>query len=156
MSFHFINSPQKKKIVEKLNDQFGITSIPHLLLQTGKEKIRAFSGHMSKDELMELTRLARVEIIGLYVLREEHDMRLSLDGALLYKDQITKNKFELTKEQMEAWMRGEELLIKHQPGTYIMTYQGKILGCGRSTGDKIANYIPKDRRVRQKTSMKSK
>lgn len=153
MNVQFITSPEKKKIVSKLTEQFGITHIPQLLIRTGKDKIRAFSGHMSKDELTKLSQLARVEIIGLYVMREEEELRLSLDGALLFKEQISKNKLQISKEQLDQWMRGEELQQKHLPGMYVVAYESDLVGCGRSTGEKVTNFVPKDRRVRQKTSL---
>ncbi len=147
----FIKSKEKQKIVEILNEQFGIQEIPHLLLQVGKEKIRAFSGNLSKEEIAELNELLRIETIGIYLLKNEHenDFRLSFDALHILKDQITKNIFELTDDQFKLWTRGNDLDIKTEKGTFIISYKGDFLGCGKSNGEKIFNYVPKDRRLRK-------
>ena len=44
-----LTSSDKKKILEQLNNQFGITELPYLLIQFGQEKIRVYSGILSKD-----------------------------------------------------------------------------------------------------------
>ena len=39
-----LTAAQKKKIIKQLNEQYGISEIPHLFLQFGKEKIRTNFG----------------------------------------------------------------------------------------------------------------
>ena len=46
-----LSSSQKKKVLEQLEDQFGINSLPYLFLQFGKDKIRIYSGNLSKSGL---------------------------------------------------------------------------------------------------------
>ena len=45
-----------KKIVKEI-EQFGVTKIPELLIKTGKERIRAYSGNLSKEEIMDLWKI---------------------------------------------------------------------------------------------------
>jgi hypothetical protein len=33
-------------------EQFGVKKIPHLLVRTGNERIRAFSGNLSTEEIL--------------------------------------------------------------------------------------------------------
>ena len=107
MNLRFIKTPEKRKIIEKLKEQFGIEELPYLLIESGKEKIRAFSGHLSKEELMKIKDLAYVEVIGLYLLKEENsEFRLSLDASLALSNQITKNIIEISDQQFEDWIRG--------------------------------------------------
>ena len=151
MRINFVRSAEKKKIVEKLNDSFGIEELPYLLIESGKEKLKAFSGHLSKEEMLEIAETIRIEAIGLYLVKEENnELRLGLDGAWLLKDQITKNIVEVNKEQAEMWMKGLDLDIKTERGPTVIKYKDYIIGCGKSSSEKIYNYVPKDRRVRNK------
>ena len=60
-TYTFIKSSEKNRIIEELNEQFGITNIPYLLIESGKEKIRAFSGSLSKEEIIKAGELAKVD-----------------------------------------------------------------------------------------------
>jgi len=137
--------------MEELQKQFGITTLPFLLIRGGKEKIRAFSGSLSKEEIEKLSEVLRIELIGSYLLKNEHEneYRLSFDSCHMLKDQITKNILDLTDEQFKLWIRGFDLDIKVERGTYIVRYGGDFLGCGKSNNEKLFNYIPKDRRLRK-------
>lgn len=151
MNIHFIKSNQKRDIIEKLKTQFGISELPYLLIESGKEKVRAFSGHLSKEEISKITQIANVEIVGFYLLRQESqdDIRLSFDAPIILKDQITNNIIEINKEQFDSWIRGENIEISTPRGNVIIKYQDDFLGCGKSNGLKVFNYVPKDRRLRK-------
>ncbi len=144
-----IRANEKKKILQKLNEQFGISKIPYLLLRFGKEKIRAFSGSLSSEELKVLDKNLRIENAGLYLAKEQKDgLRLTLDSLSLFKDQINKGILELTDKQAQEWFKGQDLLVKKERGFKILVNDNEMLGCGKSTGEKITNFIPKERRIR--------
>ena len=149
MNIHFIKTPEKREIISELNEQFGITELPYLLIQAGKDKIGGFSGHLSKDETMEISQIANIEIIGLYLLKKEDNFRLSMDAASILKKQINKNIIEIDNEQIKDWMRGHDLDIKTQRGVIIIKNNEDFIGCGKSNGEKVFNYVPKDRRLRK-------
>jgi NOL1/NOP2/fmu family ribosome biogenesis protein len=149
MNTHFIKSNEKREIVAQLKEQFGIESLPYLLIESGKEKIRAFSGSLSKEEILKIGELAKVEIIGLYLIKREHDLRLSLDATTILKNQINKNILELTEEQFQKWIRGHDLQLEAPQGTYVIKYKDDFIGCGKSNGKIIFNYVPKDRRIKK-------
>ena len=67
MNVEFYDSKRKKKLLAQLNSQFGVTEIPRVLFETGKEKVRGFSGDLTIDELYSLDRLANVEFMGLFL-----------------------------------------------------------------------------------------
>ncbi|MDO8508709.1 MAG: hypothetical protein Q7S27_03420 [Nanoarchaeota archaeon] len=148
---HFIRSAEKKRIIEDLNEQFGIEKIPYLLIESGREKIRAFSGNLSKEEILQLTSITLIENIGIYFLSKEDTLRITLDAAHLLKDQITKNILEIDEIQLHDWLRGKDLILQNpiQSGPYIIKYNSDIVGYGKSNGVKIFNYIPKDRRLKK-------
>ncbi len=152
MNIEFINSKEKKRILEKLNDEFGINELPYLLIETGKEKIRGFSGTMTRDEIKLLGELARIEIIGAYLFKEENGaLRLSLDGIHILGKQIGKSIIEISEKELDKWIRGENLEIEHneEQGMYIVKNNNDFLGCGKWNGKVLINFVPKERRIRK-------
>ncbi len=164
MTFKFVKSAEKKRIIEELNVRFGITNFPHLLIESGKEKMRAYSGSLSRDEIVELGRIAKVEGIGLYLLkREVGGFRLSFEGTQMLKSQITKNVIDLDDEQLALWIRGNDLEIESPKGVlivqnadseeiegmYIIKHGSDYLGCGKSNTKKLYNHVPKERRLKK-------
>ncbi|MEK6844396.1 MAG: hypothetical protein AABX83_03120 [Nanoarchaeota archaeon] len=151
MNIRFIRSSEKKRITANLNEQFGIEKLPYLLIESGKERIRGFSGSLSKDEIILIAQLTNVESIGIYLIKKEkeRDLRLSLDAAHLLKDQINKNIVEINESQLYDWLRGKDLEIQTEKGNIIIQYKGDLIGSGKSNGERIFNYVPKDRRLRK-------
>jgi len=144
-----IKSSEKKKILAQLQEQYGIAKLPYLLLRFGKEKIRLYSGNLSSEELNILDKNLRIENAGLYFSKQHQDkIRLSLDALHLLKNQITKNILELTDKQAEQWFKGEDLQIQTNRNFKILKNKEDIIGCGKSTGEKITNFMPKERRVK--------
>ena len=148
MNIKFLKSSEKKKLLAELEEQFGITKLNYLLLETGKEKIRGFSGTMTKEEIKELGEIANVEIIGLYLIKKERKLRLSLDATHTLKDQITKNIIEINNNQLEDWLRGKNLEIVKDGGVHVIKCGDDFIGCGISDGKKLINHVPKERRIR--------
>ena len=168
MKIQILDKAKKKKIIEQIKD-IGITKIPELLIRTGKERIRAYSGNLSREEIQELWRTFSIEGIGLYVAKEiaskksgTKETRLSLDGIHLWENQVKEKIILLNKEQEELWFRGKDIeLTKEQQKKYtfekcfvvVKSHDNKdIIGTGK-TGDKIEilyNYLPKERRRKEK------
>ena len=148
MNIHFIKSSEKKRIVQELNLQFGIQKLPYLLIKSGKEKIRAFSGHLSKEEIKSISYITNIELIGVYLIKKEESLRLTLDATHLLKDQIIKSTVEITDEQLNDWIRGYNLEIQTSRGIKVIRHGSDFVGCGKSNTQKIFNYIPKDRRLK--------
>lgn len=144
-----LKSTHKKKILKQLKEQFGIKKLPYLLIKFGKEKIKLYSGSLSKQELHLLNKNLRIENIGLYSIKQEKDsLRLTLDGIQILKSQINKNILEINDKQAEEWLRGDDLLIQTKKNFVVLKNQNEFLGCGKSTGEKITNFVPKERRVK--------
>ena len=144
-----LTSTDKKRIIEQLNEQFGITDLPYLVIQFGKEKLRLYTGNLSKEELYYLDNEIRIENIGLYFAKyEDVGIRLTIDGVQLLKSQITKNILELDDNQANQWLKGNDLDIKEERGWKILKHKNEFLGCGKSTGERITNFMPKERRIK--------
>jgi len=151
MKIQFIRSSEKKKILERLKEQFGITELPYLLIESGKEKIRAFTGHLSKEEILELKQNINIEIIGAYIIKKEFDsqLRLSFDATHLFKDQIKENIIEINEIQTLEWLKGKDLPIVSPKGIFVIQNKSDYLGCGKSSGSSIINHVPKNRRLKK-------
>ena len=106
-----LKSTQKKKIINQLNEQYGISKLPYLLLQFGKDKIRLYSGNLSVEELNILDVNLRIENIGLYFAKQQVDgIRLTLDGVQLLKEQINKNILKINNKQASDWLKGNPII----------------------------------------------
>jgi NOL1/NOP2/fmu family ribosome biogenesis protein len=150
----FFDKKEKEKLVQQLNEQFGIEEIPWEIAKLGKERIILFSGDMSEKDLLKFDYLARIEGVGLYFAKIDEntkDIRLSIEGANLLKNQIKKNIFEMDEKQAEQWMLGQELNITTgKKGFFIMKFKDDILGTGKISENKISNFVPKSRRLKYK------
>ena len=149
MNIHFIKSSEKKEIVEELSESFGITELPFLLIESGKEKIRGFTGSLSKDEILQLGQIAYIEGIGLYLIRKEESLRLGFDATQLLSGQITKNIIDIDEKQAHEWLKGQDIEIQAPRGTVVIRCGKDFLGCGKSTSERIINHVPKERRLKK-------
>ena len=159
----FIFKTEKKEIIKKL-EYYGITELPFLLVTSGKEKVRGYTGILSTDEIIELDKCVNMEIIGLYLFHNYADsIRLSMDAINLLKDQITKNILELNEKQAKEWFAGQDILLskeekeqlkkeleqkKETNGFKVIKIAGDLVGMAKITDDRIINYTPKERRIR--------
>lgn len=143
---------QKKEILNKLKKQFGISTLDGIFVQRGAERLFLFQGNFEINQIKKLERTIPIERVGVYFGKiQNNQIRLSIEGIHLLKNQITKNIFELNKEQAEQWMKGQELQIKTGKKEFlIMKYNEDFIGCGKASEEKISNYIPKSRRLKEK------
>tara|TARA_B100000315_G_scaffold90809_1_gene83437 strand:+ start:885 stop:1352 length:468 start_codon:yes stop_codon:yes gene_type:complete len=154
MTLHILNKKQKQEIEEKLNNQFGIKEISEKIIMKGKEKLFLFSGSFTNEEIKKLEELVVIEKVGVYFAKIDertNDLRLSIEGSQIFKNQINKNVFEISEELVEQWMKGRELNIKTgKKGFIVIKYKDDFLGTGKASEEKISNFIPKIRRLKEK------
>ncbi len=146
-----LSSAEKKKILKILNQQFGINKLPYLLIKFGKEKIRVYSGMFSREELNVLDKNLRIESLGLYLGKfQQQEFRLSLDAIHVLKNQITKNILEINEKQAEFWFKGQDIKLENETPRdfFILKHKEDFIGCGKSIGFIIKNYMPKERRAK--------
>jgi NOL1/NOP2/fmu family ribosome biogenesis protein len=160
MKIDIMDKSKKKKILEQL-EYLGVKKSNLLLLKSGKEKIRAFSGSFDVEEIYTLWRLFPVEGLGLYFAKQNIDRsgvketRLSVDALHLLKDQITENIVYISQEQEKSWFRGKDIdleePIKNKGFVAVKSKETEdFLGTGKVGQDKrtIFNFLPKERRVK--------
>ncbi len=151
MNMKFVKSGEKKRLLKELKERFGIEKLDSwILVETGKKKIIGFSGNMTREEIKELIEISNLELLGTYLVRKETAvLRLGFDATQILKDKITKNIFELDDSQLESWMNGNNINEKVERGIYVMRHADDFVGCGISNGEKIINFVPKERRIRR-------
>ena len=142
----FLNKQEKEKLVRQLNEQFGIKEVHEQIARLGKERIILFSGEVSEKEIQILDRFARIEGVGVYFAKNDEktdNLRLSIEGTQLLKNQITKNIFELDEKQAEEWMMGQDLNITTgKKGFYIIKFKDDFLGTGKISETKFQILFP--------------
>lgn len=150
MKPEFLSKAEKKKLIEKLKENFGIENLPYLLIKLGKEKIYSYSGSLSREEIAKITREINVEKIGIYMAREEEDgIRLSFDFPFLVKGQISKNVLDINEKQVEDWLKGKNLSSEEKiAGFVVLKHKQDFFGCGKVSGGIINNFVPKERRIK--------
>ncbi len=149
-----LNESEKREIERELEEQFGIKNIPGLILRKGEERLFLFSGSFNKKEIKNLEKIVPVERIGVYFAKlMDGRVKLSIEGTYALKNQIEKNIFELEENQVENWMKGQELPVKTgKRGFLVMKYKNDFLGTGKASEEKIGNFIPKSRRLKNRSS----
>jgi len=144
-----IKRKERKEIMKKLDEQFGIKSLPGILLRFGKEKMRLYTGNLNPDQVKELDRNFNLETTGIYFLKEEKgELRISFDSLYLFKDKITKNILNINNKEATEWLKGNDINIRTTKGMKVIENEDKLLGCGKSTGEDIKNFVPKERRIK--------
>lgn len=147
-----LNKNEKAQVLKKLRDQFGVKELNGILVQRGAERIFLYQGSLNDKEIKELEHTVPTERVGIYFAKiEREEIRLSIDGANLLKNQITKNSFELNKKDVNLWLHGNEINPEtNLKGFVIVKYKDDFLGTGRASTQKITNFLPKSRRLKIK------
>ena len=149
-----LDKSKKKKIINQLETQFGISNLPHLFIQTGKGKYRIYSGSLSKEEINILGKNLNIEIIGSRFGKiDKEKIRINFDAINIpeIKNKITKNILEIPDSLSQTWMKGEDIEFKNEnePNFVIIKNQDNFIGLGHNNKVFIQNYVPKERRIRK-------
>lgn len=143
---------ETEKIRKQLNEQFGISEIPGKIIAWGKDRLFLFTGEAGDKELEKIQHSAPIEKIGVYFAKIINDeIKLTIEGTQALSSQITKGIFNLDSRQAEEWMMGRELNIKTGlKGFIAIKHKDDFLGCGKASQEKITNFIPKPRRLKNR------
>ena len=154
-----LNRAKKQKILDLLNEEYGIENLNYLFLQTTR-KLRIFSGALSKEEMIEWLKNINIDNIGLYFASwEDSGIRLNLDAVHLISKQASKNIIHLAEEQADSLFLGSEIELNIEnkkeiemnnvkEGFIIVKNKEDIIGTGKLTKTRILNYLPKERRIK--------
>ena len=178
MKIDVLSRAKKKKFVEGLSS-LGIKKIPQMLVRSGKERIRAFSGNLDKAAIMDLWHLLPIEGVGLYVGKDMvnrngvREVRLALDGMHAWKSQIESaisggsgvggrgsvRLVRLNEEQERDWFLGRDIKLDWEQGKigegFVLVRAGDdFVGVGKvgADGDVLFGFLPKERRRKERMS----
>ena len=154
MTIKVLNKSEKIEIGKKLEKQFGISLVPGKIIMSGKERLFLYSGNLNIEQIKNLEEITFIERVGIYFAKIDestNDIRLSIEGTQILREQITKNIYEISESEAEEWMKGHELNIQTgMKGFIVIKYKNDFLGVGKASENKISNFIPKNRRLREK------
>jgi len=143
-----LNSREKKKLLEELELNYGIQKLrlDYVFLQNQKGKIFITNRDIEKIPLEKL----RINSIGLYfAMYDKPGLRLSIEGSQLIGKQATKSIVEISKEQANQWLSGQDLEIPgNQKGFLLIKHKNDFLGTAIFSNNKLQNYIGKERRIK--------
>jgi len=168
MKIQIMDRAKKKKFIAEVAD-LGMKKIPQMLVKSGKERVRAFSGDLNRDDIYDIWRLLPIEGIGLYVGKDMmnrngvREVRLSLDGMHVWKDQLTEKNFVLTEEQEEEWFKGNNIELTEEQVKKFEGVKGFVAVKSSDSKDFVGNgklgadyqtlfgFLPKERRRKSQT-----
>ena len=154
MTIKILNQKEHKEIEKELEKQFGIKEVKGKILMWGEEKLFFFTGELGEEEIRKVEQATAVEKVGTYFAKLiNHEIKLTIEGSQLFKEQISKNIFEINSEQAEEWMMGRELNLQSGLKGFVVLKNketGDLLGCGKASQEKITNFIPKSRRLKNR------
>ena len=87
---------------------------------------------------------------------EPEGIRLSMEGSQIIGPYAKKNVLEINKENLEPWVKGEDLILNHEEmiktgknkGFFIIKHKKDYLGCAKIKEEKAHNLITKTRRLK--------
>lgn len=144
-----LNKKESERILDKINEQFGIKNIEsnYIILQKKDGKIFLINNFFGKIDYSTL----RINELGLYVARFDKEIRLTIEGSQIFGKHATKNVYEVNENDANSWMEGNDIeCSKEFKGFVIIKYKDNYLGSGKCKNNKLLNYIPQERRIRQK------
>jgi NOL1/NOP2/fmu family ribosome biogenesis protein len=152
MTLKILSNSEKQRIEKRLNENYGIEKIPGMIVQIGKERLFIFQGAFNEKQIKKIESLIPIERVGVYFAKiVDKDIKLSIEGVQILKSQIKKNIFQLNDEQTQEWMLGRDLEIQTgKKGFIIIKNKEDFLGSGKASAEKLGNFIPKSRRLRER------
>jgi NOL1/NOP2/fmu family ribosome biogenesis protein len=145
-SLKILNTREKKEINQKLMEQWGceLDKSFAFLLST-KERLYIIDKDVEKIDLDKL----RIDNLGLYVCNiSDKGVRLTIEGSQMLGPKAKKNIVEFSENEVKQWFKGNDIeKTTTETGYVIIKNKDDFLGCGRATGNKIMNFVPKTRRI---------
>ena len=137
-------------ILEKVHTTFGCTTTlidEYYFFISDKNKVYIVTTMLTDLPLDAV----RINSLGLYfceINREE--IRLSIEGSMIIGPNATKNVVELDAALAKDWLLGNDISWDKQFNSFAIIKHGTdFLGSGKWKENRILNYVPKQRRIRE-------
>ncbi|MGE0793641.1 MAG: hypothetical protein AB7V77_05685 [Candidatus Woesearchaeota archaeon] len=144
-----LNSKERKHFLEILNKLYGIEELPNFTYFYIKEKERLYvvNKEIFNFDLNEIKTNSTGLYIGTFML---DGFRFSVEGSQIFSKLINKNILEITKEQRNAWIKGEDLETDEFEGEYVvLKCENDFLASAKVKNNIIKNFIPKARKQKK-------
>ena len=129
--------------------------------------LATFAGHhlVERPKLYSLTPASRhlaclasfkVQTVGLPVLRKmRHHLKPTTVALQRFGQQAIRHRLELTRPQLQALLRGEDLplCLDAEPGYMVLFYEGDVLGCGLYMPGRLRSQIPRRHTAHQRSEL---
>lgn len=149
---------ERERLIKWMEETFGIPRNrvePLLLFKRGRD---IWMAHPQLEEVLEWNQdqgrdTLPITRMGTRLARQDrHNYRLTTPGIQSLGQWATKRVVELTREEAERYIRGEDVTLDYTPdiprGQAIVRVQGRPLGSGLLEGNRIKNQIPVALRVK--------
>ena len=147
----FLNTREKRDVMLTLEEGYGFKGeLDGVLLLSSKQKYYLLSRGMEKIPLQEEKKL-RIDKAGLYIGRKTPEgIRLSIEGSQLIGPCAGKHILKISNEQLEAWVKGENLALDNFDGEgyFIVKHDNDFMGCARIKRGIAENLMTKNRRIK--------
>ena len=145
-----LNSKEKKQIFKIMKEQWDTdTDILRNFAFIKKPSGKIFISNIEAASLEQELDL-KVYSIGNYFAKEEKEsLRMSIEGSQIIGPNSKKNVIDLSKEQIEEWIMGNNVTIpKNFKGYCLVKNLNDFFGCGIAKEGTLLNHIPKTRRIK--------
>jgi NOL1/NOP2/fmu family ribosome biogenesis protein len=147
-----LNSKDRKEIKKILEDEFGVSQLPEKVFfcLNKKEKV-----YITNKEVFDVDHdIFRVNAFGNYFGMFMPDgFRLSVEGSQFIGPLATKNVLDLSTEERDAWVMGEDLQTTFVPeGKYsyvLIRHNGDFYSTGKIKNGVLINYLSKSRKLKK-------
>lgn len=144
-----MKNKQIRQILQQIENQFdcGIKGEYLFLIQDKKQKVYITTPEYRKLDISKL----KINNTGIYFgTIEKQGFRLSIEGSELL-DKPKKNVLELSEEEFQEYMAGENLRIDSEETSYkVIKYKNRFIGVAKLSNKTLFNYVPKQRRAKEK------
>ena len=142
----FLNKKQIKKILDEIKEYYDLKELrlDYAFFINNKNKIYL----ISKDIKNLNTKNLKINGLGLYFLNISKGLRLSIEGSQIIGKNATKNIHEISSETLKDWLRGYDLDCDNIYGYKLIKNMDDFYGIGFASKNKIKNFIPKYRRIK--------
>ena len=147
-SLKFLNRKETKPILKLIGEQWGAEAeLDYFFVKNNNNKIFIVSRKISEIEFERL----RINSLGLYLGELAKDgFRLSIEGSQIIGPSAKKNIADINNDELRKWLKGEDLEKETAAEGYaILRHEGDFVGCGKVKENKILNFVPKARRVKE-------
>lgn len=146
MKYQILSKKKAKKINDMIENQWGTRLDDSYVFLENEGDIFITSRAIENIPFENL----RVNAVGLYIAEIKHNtIRLSIEGSQLIGPSATRNVLEIQPEHVKAWVKGEDIPADSMEGFVIIKSGDDFLGCGKAKENKVLNYVPKARRVKE-------